>query len=70
MTGFIWSVSLFFLALLFWIGSAQARGFEKKLRGEGVTFRPELAEKLRRTEKLLLILCFITIGVAAAAAVL
>jgi hypothetical protein len=69
MTGLIWSVSLFFLALLFRIASVQAKGFEKKLRGEGRTFRPEMAEKLRRTEKLLRILCFVTMGVAAAAAV-
>lgn len=69
MTGLLWAASLFFLALLFRIASIQAKGFEKKLRGEGKTLRPEMAEKLRRTEKILRMLCYITIGIAAVVAV-
>jgi hypothetical protein len=69
MTGLIWAVSLFFLALLFRIAALQAKGFEKKLRGEGKTLRPEMAEKLGRAEKTLRLLCYVAIGAAVVVAV-
>jgi type IV secretory pathway component VirB8 len=69
MTGLIWAASLFFLALIFRIAAIQAKGFEKKLRCETETFRPEVADKLRRAEKTLRILCFVTMGLAVVVAI-
>lgn len=64
MTGLIWAVTIFFVAMLFRITALQAQGFEAKLRGNGQTLRPEMAKKLKRTEKVCFILSYITFGIA------